>query len=484
MFIEAKRTLLEEMDAIEASVAKRFKRNSHLLDTPKSKLDTLSQYELAHLRTQYNHDRKKVLEMSITSDDIYDPEGTFEAFDTLISRIREKVNDGVAEDVTRLYAPFSSASYEDTKILHSKTKDREKRLVKRKAMVSQAAAHIDLDRIFSPAEKYGKFVDLAEIHQYRADKESYVEYLHRLIQVAEGTQKIGNASSLGMDLLTYRSYLEKLQGYLKDFIHRSRPLANVDEDIQKLQKNEQQLNDNTVNVSLDGSVYCAVCDKTFAKKTVYDGHLNGKKHKAALKKVPDDSQNLQVETTALLVYTKPNIEATLAYEQRKTTMGEREKMIESTAVASEDEYTTVHEDSESSEEEGDDDYMDENVKDIPLGADGQPMPFWLYKLQGLNKVYTCEICGNVGYKGRVAFGKHFIGAKHQYGLKCLGITDESLPMFKSIVSIDEAAQLWKQIKRENSLKEGEKENAVEVEDNEGNVMLERDYNDLKKQGLL
>ena len=31
---------------------------------------------------------------------------------------------------------------------------------------------------------------------------------------------------------------------------------------------------------------------------------------------------------------------------------------------------------------------------LPLGWDGKPIPYWLYKLHGLSVEYKCEICGN------------------------------------------------------------------------------------------
>ena len=37
----------------------------------------------------------------------------------------------------------------------------------------------------------------------------------------------------------------------------------------------------------------------------------------------------------------------------------------------------------------------------------QPIPYWLYKLHGLNISYTCEICGNFTYRGPKAFQRHF-----------------------------------------------------------------------------
>ena len=40
-----------------------------------------------------------------------------------------------------------------------------------------------------------------------------------------------------------------------------------------------------------------------------------------------------------------------------------------------------------------------NPKGLPLGWDGKPIPYWLYKLHGLNIRYNCEICGDETYRG-------------------------------------------------------------------------------------
>ena len=42
-----------------------------------------------------------------------------------------------------------------------------------------------------------------------------------------------------------------------------------------------------------------------------------------------------------------------------------------------------------------------------LSSSVQPIPYWLYKLHGLNITYTCEICGNATYRGPKAFQRHF-----------------------------------------------------------------------------
>lgn len=58
-------------------------------------------------------------------------------------------------------------------------------------------------------------------------------------------------------------------------------------------------------------------------------------------------------------------------------------------------------------DEEDDDSIPYNPKNLPLGWDGKPIPYWLYKLHGLNISYPCEICGNQIYKGPKAFQRHF-----------------------------------------------------------------------------
>jgi len=45
--------------------------------------------------------------------------------------------------------------------------------------------------------------------------------------------------------------------------------------------------------------------------------------------------------------------------------------------------------------------------DVFCVATVQPIPYWLYKLHGLNISYTCEICGNHTYRGPKVFQRHF-----------------------------------------------------------------------------
>lgn len=77
-----------------------------------------------------------------------------------------------------------------------------------------------------------------------------------------------------------------------------------------------------------------------------------------------------------------------------------------------------------------------NPKNLPLGWDGKPIPYWLYKLHGLGVEFKCEICGNYSYWGRRAFERHFSEWRHSYGMKCLRIPNTI--HFKDITSINDA----------------------------------------------
>lgn len=90
------------------------------------------------------------------------------------------------------------------------------------------------------------------------------------------------------------------------------------------------------------------------------------------------------------------------------------------------------------EQESDDEDEDRiyNPLKLPLGWDGKPIPYWLYKLHGLGVEYPCEICGNYVYMGRKAFDKHFQEWRHAHGMRCLGIPNTR--HFHEITKIEDA----------------------------------------------
>ena len=143
-----------------------------------------------------------------------------------------------------------------------------------------------------------------------------------------------------------------------------------------------------------------------------------------------------------------------------------------------------------------DDTVPYNPKNLPLGWDGKPIPYWLYKLHGLNISYSCEICGNQTYKGPKAFQKHFTVLlllfgrnvkhfqewRHSHGMRCLGIPNTA--HFANITNIKDALDLWNKIKIERERLKWNADVDEEFEDSQGNVVNRRMYEDLKRQGLL
>lgn len=123
-----------------------------------------------------------------------------------------------------------------------------------------------------------------------------------------------------------------------------------------------------------------------------------------------------------------------------------------------------------------------NPLNLPLGWDGKPIPFWLYKLHGLGVEYKCEICGNQSYWGRKAFDRHFQEWKHSYGMRCLGIPNTK--HFHDITLIEDAIALYGKIKNSVKSEQFTGDAEEEFEDTEGNILNRRTYEDLARQGLL
>ncbi|XP_021862629.1 splicing factor SF3a60 homolog [Spinacia oleracea] len=110
------------------------------------------------------------------------------------------------------------------------------------------------------------------------------------------------------------------------------------------------------------------------------------------------------------------------------------------------------------------------------------MPYWLYKLHGLDQEFKCQICGDSTYKGRRSFENHFWEKRHEYGMSCLGIPNSKL--FYEITLIDEAKELWESIRLREGLTQWCPEIDEECEDGDGNIYTKKTYTDLVRQGLI
>lgn len=123
-----------------------------------------------------------------------------------------------------------------------------------------------------------------------------------------------------------------------------------------------------------------------------------------------------------------------------------------------------------------------NPLDVPLGWDGNPIPFWLYKLHQLNLRFECEICGGESFRGTRAYYQHFREWRHTYFLKALGIPNSE--HFVNVAKVDDARALHARLQRDQAQGQFRAAQQEEVEDMLGNVYSKGAYDDLKSKGLI
>lgn len=164
-----------------------------------------------------------------------------------------------------------------------------------------------------------------------------------------------------------------------------------------------------------------------------------------------------------------------AEKQQTRTPAERE------AEMQEEEYGLLP-DMDTQEGEEEDDGPIYNPLNIPLGWDGKPIPYWLYKLHGLGVEFNCEICGNTVYRGRLPFDRHFQQGRHAHGMRMLGIPNTK--HFHDITKIDDAMVLHEKMRGALEVDQFKGEVHEQYEDSHGNVLNRRTFEDFTRQGLL
>ncbi len=188
--------------------------------------------------------------------------------------------------------------------------------------------------------------------------------------------------------------------------------------------------------------------------------------------------------TALLDQLGPTLEATIRRAERRQTQTLKERQRE----MDEELYGTgIVAVKEHKEDGADDDSDDEdapiyNPKNVPLDFDGKPIPYWLFKLHGLNHYYPCEICGGESYRGRRNFELHFGEQKHTAGMRLLGIPNTK--HFHGVTKIEDAQVLWYSLQEQLQHNKFDERNDEEYEDSHGNVLSRSVYEDLARQNLL
>ncbi|CAD7695224.1 unnamed protein product [Ostreobium quekettii] len=198
--------------------------------------------------------------------------------------------------------------------------------------------------------------------------------------------------------------------------------------------------------------------------------------------VSEEDRRRTTAATYYIAFTEAKIERLVEMlgSVLEDTKGRVEKKMTQTVREREAEMEEAEMEVEEEDTDEEEEYIYNPLK-LPLGWDGKPIPYWLYKLHGLNQEFKCEICGNYSYWGRRAFEKHFKEWRHQNNMRALGIPNNK--NFYEITKIEDAVALWENMQRRD--KGGWRPDVdEECEDEDGNVYSKKTYEDMKRQGLI
>ncbi|KAJ1741813.1 Pre-mRNA-splicing factor sap61 [Coemansia sp. RSA 1086] len=336
-----------------------------------------------------------------------------------------------------------------------------------------------LETMFSGEEKFGRYVDLNEQHDMYlnlkdAQRLTYLEYLSEFAA--------DSALSSRRKDKQYEEYLDSLNQYFEGYFARAMPLFNLP----KARREAQEAFDKEYKPGSDSSnlLFCSVCQRQFEKQTTLSAHMNSRKHQKAVQRLQTEPMavNQRIEQDRQLAWRKylvqtyakileDRIKDTRANVERRQALTDEERQREL-----QDEEVSIDGDADDA---GEQTY---NPLNLPLGWDGKPIPFWLYKLHGLGVKFTCEICGNSVYRGRKAYERHFQESRHATNMRRLGLPNTK--QFHGISSIEEALALWQRVEQEVKQNEVNVDTFEEYEDSEGNVFNKKTFMDLKRQGLI
>lgn len=381
---------------------------------------------------------------------------------------------------------------------------------------------------FSGEEGHGRFLDLHKAYaaylnlSFIEVKIDYMEYVLKFDRLFDIAPKNKNGA--------YKRYLETLVGYLTDFYHRAHPLQNLTDDLSKVEvdfiqpwtegtfpgwpkqpPSNVEVDQSPVNlddhssakeleaIGMDrlktalgaqglkcGGTLEQRAQRLFStkgkSKEEWDPSIvvsaKGKKRNKGKGNVQDKSE---VNKSIALVEAKVYRMAELLGQTRQDTRENVERKQARNPDEMEEEELEQAYNSEDDEDEDDED-APYNPKGLPLGWDGKPIPYWLYKLHGLNVAYSCEICGNEVYKGPKSFQLHFKDWRHAKGMRALGIPNTK--HFQNVTKIEDAKVLWERLQSQKTAEIFSHVDEEEFEDSQGNVVNKKTFEDLKREGLL
>ncbi|MXQ80474.1 hypothetical protein E5288_WYG006261 [Bos mutus] len=360
---------------------------------------------------------------------------------------------------------------------------------------------------FTDEEGYGRYLDLHDcylkyINLKASEKLDYITYLSIFDQLFDIPKERKNAE--------YKRYLEMLLEYLQDYTDRVKPLQDQNELFGKIQNEFEKKWENGTfpgwpketssalthaGAHLDLSAFSSWeelaslgLDRLKSALLALGLKCGGTLEERAQRLFSTKGKSLESLDTSLFAK-NPKTKGTKRDTERNKDIAFLEAQIY--------EYVEILGVSDSAEGckcsklvvtvgKRKEDWFRERFRDrrekTSIVLRWSPIPYWLYKLHGLNINYNCEICGNYTYRGPKAFQRHFAEWRHAHGMRCLGIPNTA--HFANVTQIEDAVSLWAKLKLQKASERWQPDTEEEYEDSSGNVVNKKTYEDLKRQGLL
>jgi len=535
--LEEEREILQDLELIENAITKRIRLNPDIYSPSRRSLDIgvlgrkkaaakgatmIQKHEIKSFINRYKSQLEKLAiltskenEQELKHELRSSKQGNLNDLDKFTNNLQEILD--TPEDVAKnrnsdelhLYDMYSSNTNYAELLLARNSKAKKEGSLKsndtsilnhKHNIMSAYSGKLKLSDIFSKQENFGQMLDLERFYKMwlvlpresslSNDKiPSYLAYLDQIDTFDDSNLRKDTADG------QYFYYTTVLCRYLKSFLIKINPLGFPEKSFDQI---ERQFETEDFAENRNDKIYCKACEKLFSKQTVFNSHLKGKKHKKALTKAHKGEilKNEYIIKELLSTSLSSEFSRTKSEVERVGLLTVRERQFEQSSKRDmnkeqndyfytdsdeEEEILKAHEGSKNETFEDEDDYS--SSSNIAIGPDGHKIPLWLWKAQGLNNKYRCEICGDLEYHGRNRFHQHFQEPRHIRGLRMLGVT-KNFSEFKDLSTIKGVMTLLDKVEKKERQTVRFKESSDEVEDSEGNILSRKAYEQLKKQGLL
>lgn len=384
-----KRRLLNQQERIRHSVSKRIQRFPDIIvnnDNKFKHLDVLTILQRQEILISLSDHTKcsgKYLNLKINDDKSIIPE-----VDEIVSRI----------------------NILDKQQLDSRKNEYEMFSHNPNDIISERCSNIDLNKIWKLDENFGNALYIDPLfNQWVSEVIKRCEKRKRTIPnltILDWYNFIENEFSIPKSTSLSIKLLQELSEYLSTFLSRLTMIP-----VQDIKR----------KIKIETSTYCWGCHKNFSNENVSKHHYKSPKHITNLKKNKDKYVNESLifycltNLTYQLQQAKQRTEREMAQtaDERST---ERAELIKKSLEPIWDSSKKISK-TDTDKKDNDHNIIDGN---LVTGPDGKTMPRWLWKLQGLNKSYPCEVCGTT-FQGKNPFERHFNSEKHRVRLQCLGV---------------------------------------------------------------